>query len=106
MKSRALGSGFLLFAAERVGRATHRNLALAEDLQRRVDMTFRPCGCAKIEQRGLTAARFRPMLFKVIALAIIGAFAYSFQGFDGDYAVLLAALPVVVAVTFILLGPG
>ncbi len=46
------------------------------------------------------------MAFKLIALSIIGIFAYSFQGFDGDYAMLLAALPVVTAVTFILLGPG
>ena len=46
------------------------------------------------------------MAFKAIALAIIGFFAYSFQGFDGDYAVLFAALPVVTAMAFILLGPG
>ncbi len=46
------------------------------------------------------------MGFRIIALAIIGGFAYSFQGFDGDHAMLLAALPVVAALTFILLGPG
>ena len=46
------------------------------------------------------------MGFKILALAIIGAFAYSFQGFDGDHAMFLAALPLVAALTFILLGPG
>jgi hypothetical protein len=67
----------------------------------------------------LKGLRFRPrtkqqgpfmkgplMAFKIIALAIIGVFAYSFQGFDGDHALYLAALPVVAALTFILLGPG
>jgi hypothetical protein len=43
---------------------------------------------------------------KIVALAIIGAFAYSFQGFDGDFAIYFAALPVVAAITFLLLGPG
>ena len=48
----------------------------------------------------------RVMAFKILALAIIGAFAYSFQGFDGEQAIFLAALPLVAAITFILLGPG
>ncbi len=46
------------------------------------------------------------MAFRIAALAIIGAFAYSFQAFDGDFAMWFAALPVVAALTFILLGPG
>jgi hypothetical protein len=46
------------------------------------------------------------MGFRLLALAIIGAFAYSFQAFDGDFAIYFAALPVVAAITFILLEPG
>lgn len=46
------------------------------------------------------------MGFRILALAIIGAFAYSFQGFDGDFAIMFVALPVVAAITFLLLGPG
>ena len=46
------------------------------------------------------------MGFKLVALAMIGAFAYSIQGFDGDFAIMFAALPVMAALTFALLGPG
>ena len=46
------------------------------------------------------------MGFRLIVLAMIGAFEYSFQGFNGDFAIYFAALPVVAAVAFILLGPG
>lgn len=55
---------------------------------------------------GAVAQGLRVMGFRIVALAIIAAFAYSFQGFDGDHAMFLAALPIVAAVCFILLGPG
>lgn len=46
------------------------------------------------------------MGFRILIVAILGAIAYSLQGFDGDQAMLMAALPAVAALSFILLGPG
>ena len=64
---------------------------------------------AVMSPRFLTGPNFSLILQQVMVvgvLAMIGAFAYSFQGFNGDFAIYFAALPVVAAVAFILLGPG
>lgn len=50
--------------------------------------------------------RLRAMGFRILVVAIFGAIAYSLQGLDGDQAILMAALPAVAAMSFILLGPG
>ncbi len=46
------------------------------------------------------------MFYRVLIVAIAGYAAYSYSAFDGDFAVALAALPVVTALAFVLLGPG
>lgn len=44
------------------------------------------------------------MMFKVIGISVVAAFAYMLQGVEGDQAMVLLALPLAAAVTFVLLG--
>ncbi|MEQ1716557.1 MAG: hypothetical protein ABL907_11315 [Hyphomicrobium sp.] len=46
------------------------------------------------------------MGLQVAAALIIGAIAYAFHAFDSEQALFLTALPMVAALTFIILGPS
>lgn len=48
--------------------------------------------------------RARVRRFRIVALALIGEFAYILQGLDGDQAAVVMALPAIGILTLVLLG--